>query len=43
VVEDKNFKLRNSTLQIFGICAKCQNKKQEKQPAKSPSKASRHD
>lgn len=27
VSEEKKFKHRNSTLQIFGICAKCQSKK----------------
>jgi Fur family ferric uptake transcriptional regulator len=26
VCEEKKFKLKNSTLQIFGICAKCQKK-----------------
>jgi Fur family transcriptional regulator, ferric uptake regulator len=27
VCEEKKFKMQNSTLQIFGVCAKCQNKK----------------
>ncbi len=27
VCEEKKFRMRNSTLQIFGVCAKCQSKK----------------
>ena len=27
VCEERNFKISNSTLQIFGICSKCQSKK----------------
>jgi len=38
VCEEKNFKLRNSTLQIFGICSKCQSKKREKRSETSPFK-----
>jgi len=40
VCEEQNFKLRNSTLQIFGICSKCQNKKLDKHSKKSPLKGS---
>ncbi len=28
VCRDKNFKVQNATLQIFGICSKCQKKKE---------------